>query len=75
MTTQNNTTAHRDLLTRLAGQPYSACRHQLDVLDWDGWYPEVDIDGRLTGKIVEASSTEHEIAHDGWTMIRVRRND
>jgi len=61
MTTQNNTTAHRDLLTRLAGQSYSACREQIDTLDWDGWYPVIDIDGDLTGEIADLHSTEHEI--------------
>jgi len=75
MTTQHDTTTHRELLTRLAGQPYSACRAEIEALDWDGWYPEVDIDGNLTGAIIEASSTDHEIVRDGCAMIRVRRND
>jgi len=75
MTTQHDTTAHRELLTRLAGQSYSACRAEIEALDWDGWYPETDGQGYLTGAMVEANSIDHEIAHDGWTMVRTAKDN
>jgi len=61
MTTQHDTTTHRELLTRLAGQSYSACRAEIEALDWDGWYPVVNLAGDLTGEIAEASSESHDI--------------
>jgi len=51
----------RAVAVLVAGQPYADCREQIDTIDWDGWYPEVDIDGDLTGEIADLHSTEHEI--------------
>ena len=37
------------------GVNYNDCRVAIESLDWDGWYPEVDTKGRLTGNLIPAN--------------------
>ena len=43
------------------GKHYNAIRTQIELLDWDGIYPEVDLDGCLTGRVVAAECSTHVI--------------
>ena len=52
---------HETLLTRISGQSYDDVRDQIFSLDWDGIYPEVDADGCLTGRVIDAKNTDYEI--------------
>jgi len=60
-TMTTNVEALQWLAHLLKGQHYNAVREQIEALDWDGWYPEVDIDGDLTGEIIEASDAAYSI--------------
>lgn len=44
------------ILTGLAGKNYNSVRDQIAALDWSDCYPVVDIDGDLTGEIVDSQS-------------------
>jgi len=55
------TMTHETLLTKLAGQFYDDVRDQIFILDWDGIYPEVDPNGCLTGRVIDAKNTDYEI--------------
>ena len=48
--------------TEHAGEP--ATRSLLEPVACDGWYPEIDSDGDLTGEIVEATGERHELVRD-----------
>jgi len=54
-------TAHETLLNLNAGRHYNDVRSQIASLDWDGVYPEVDMDGILTGCVVSVESVNHLI--------------
>lgn len=56
-----NTTLHEQLLQAHAGRHYDTIRAEIQMLDWDGFYPEVDADARITGRVIDASSQEHTI--------------
>jgi len=52
---------HETLISLNAGRNYNDIRDQIASMDWDAMYPEVDIDGCLTGRVVSIESTDHLI--------------
>jgi hypothetical protein len=43
------------------GVNYNDCRQAIKSLDWDGWYPEVDVNGRLTGSLIPADQYGYSV--------------
>ena len=43
------------------GVNYNDCRQVIKSLDWHGWYPEVDVKGRLTGNLIPADQYGYSI--------------
>lgn len=62
----------------LAGQNYNTARGTLETIDFDGVYPEVDLNGVLTGNTIAATSMDHEIVdilESGDVVGGVQRSD
>lgn len=43
------------------GQHYCNARETIESANWDGWYPEVDQTGHLTGEVIEENSVNHTV--------------
>lgn len=48
-------------MSDLAGQFYNDVREQIFAIDWDGLYPEVDVNGCVTGRVIDAQETDYAI--------------
>ena len=55
------TSEHEQLATELRGEFFNTVRDRIFSLDWDGLYPEVDVNGCLTGEVIDAQSADHAI--------------
>ena len=53
---------HTDLTKKLAGKSYNSIREVLESLAWIDLYPEVDINGCLTGGVIELDSMGDDYA-------------
>ena len=43
------------------GQHYNAVRSGIESMDWDGWYPEINTEGCLTGCIIPADQYGYSV--------------
>ena len=55
----NNISKHQAVCNANQGRAYGDVRNDLIQMDWDGYYPEVDLSGCLTGRVINAESPAH----------------
>ena len=53
------------------GNQFNDCRSKLMELDWDGYYPEVDSDGCLTGNLISAEQPGYDVCDVSATGVSV----
>ena len=72
---ERNGTERDDILRVLAGRAagllYDGKRAQaiMDHADWADYYPEIEADGRLTGKVIEMDHDEYRVVADSAMIL------